>query len=128
LIHLEGLVQQAAQQSRVRLVLSLHTAPTDPAQADQLIARLGAAAAELVRRVRPAGLVLTGGDTAAAVCAALHARLIQLEGETEPGIPWGRLLDGDLPGLVVVTKAGSFGGPKALLKALEFVLPATNVP
>ena len=119
---LDGLLA-AAQDSPGPGVLSLHNLPDDPRNASLLITRLGAAAAKLARRSPPAGLVLTGGDTADAVCAALHARLIKLEGETEPGIAWGRLLDGDLPGLPVVTKAGSFGGPDALARALGFLFP-----
>lgn len=118
---LDALMAQVAQDGIHPIVLSLHALPDDPARADMLIARLGAAAAELSRRYRPAGLVLTGGDTAGAVCAALQARLIQLEGETEPGIVWGRLVDGDVPGLIVVTKAGSFGGPDSLARALAFL-------
>jgi len=117
---LEGLLKQARAVNGP-LVLSLHGLADDPARAELYIARLGAAAAELARQLRAGGLVLTGGDTAAAVCAALGARLLRLEGETEPGVAWGRLLDGGLPGLALVTKAGSFGGEETLLRALHFV-------
>ena len=71
-----------------------------------------------VQTNQPGGLFLTGGDTAAAVCAALGGRLIQLEGEVEAGVPWGRLLDGPHAGLTVITKAGSFGHPETLARAL----------
>jgi uncharacterized protein YgbK (DUF1537 family) len=72
----------------------------------------------LVQIMQPGGLFLTGGDTAAAVCAALGSRLIQLEGEVEAGVPWGRLLDGPYAGLAVITKAGSFGRVDTLSRAL----------
>ncbi len=39
------------------------------------------------------GLVLTGGDIAAAVCSALAATTLWLRGEVQPGIAWGMLLD-----------------------------------
>lgn len=79
------------------------------------------------------GLVMTGGDTAAAVCAALAATAIRLGGDVLPGIPWGSLEGGVLPGLPVVTKAGSFGGEDALLTAIRFLddrsrPPATSSP
>jgi uncharacterized protein YgbK (DUF1537 family) len=78
---------------------------------------------EMVRaataRANLGGLVLTGGEIAAAVCAALGASLIRLHGEVEPGIPWGALLDGARPGLPVVTKAGGFGGDDALVAAIQ---------
>jgi uncharacterized protein YgbK (DUF1537 family) len=64
------------------------------------------------------GLVLTGGDIAAAVCSALAATTLWLRGEVQPGIAWGMLLDGALPGLAVITKAGGFGSDDALEVAI----------
>ena len=69
------------------------------------------------RQVR--GLALTGGDISMAVCAALDCATIWLRGEVEPGIPWGRLLDGIRPGLPVVTKAGGFGTDESLVHAIR---------
>ncbi|MCC7021837.1 MAG: four-carbon acid sugar kinase family protein [Thermomicrobiales bacterium] len=60
------------------------------------------------------GLVLTGGDVAAAVCQALGATALWLGGEIYAGQPWALLAGGALPGLPVATKAGSFGGDGAL--------------
>ncbi len=54
------------------------------------------------------GLVMTGGDTAAAVCRRLGTSLIELHGEPLPGIAAGVLLDGPHAGLPVITKAGAF--------------------
>ena len=50
------------------------------------------AAPEVSRQVR--GLVLTGGDVAAAVCTALGATGLRLGGEISSGIPWGVLEGG----------------------------------
>lgn len=58
-------------------------------------------------------LVVVGGDTAAAVLGTA-ARLVG--GYAAPGMPWSTALDGSGP--LVVTKAGSFGGPDALVDLL----------
>jgi uncharacterized protein YgbK (DUF1537 family) len=65
-------------------------------------------------------LVLTGGDTAVGVARRLGAVGVRLEGEVEPGIPVGTLI-GPKP-YRVVTKAGSFGEPGTLVKAVETLL------
>jgi uncharacterized protein YgbK (DUF1537 family) len=66
-------------------------------------------------------MVLTGGDVAAAVCARLGARAIWLRGEVEPAIPWGSLDGGAMPGMPIVTKAGSFGRPGTLLACIRYL-------
>ena len=68
---------------------------------------------------RPAGLVLVGGQTARLVCRRLQAQGVRIEGELEPGVPYGRLIGGVWDGLPVVTKAGGFGGPDTLLDAVR---------
>lgn len=84
-------------------------------------ARLAEAATAPGVRERAGGLVLTGGDVAAAVCAALRSRGIALGGEVYAGQPWGQLIDGEAPGLPVATKAGSFGRDQALRACAEFL-------
>jgi D-threonate/D-erythronate kinase len=74
----------------------------------------------------PPGLViLTGGATARAVCTALGVDGIDLLSEVLPGIPIGRLRGGIWPGILVVTKAGGFGGPNTLLDVLRLVGPSS---
>jgi D-threonate/D-erythronate kinase len=64
------------------------------------------------------GMILTGGDVAAAVCRRLKADHIRLGGEVLPAIPWG-MLEGPACGrLPVVTKAGSFGSDDALVQSV----------
>jgi uncharacterized protein YgbK (DUF1537 family) len=69
-------------------------------------------------------LVLTGGDIATATCAALEASSLWLQGEIQPGIAWGVLMGGLLPGLPVVTKAGGFGTADTLVAAISHQLAA----
>ena len=90
-----------------------------PGSGREVAVRLARAARELVLRGQVGGLVLTGGDVAMAFCDALGATSLWLNGEVEPGVPWGRLLDGEKPGLPVVTKAGGFGTPQTLMRAIR---------
>jgi D-threonate/D-erythronate kinase len=73
---------------------------------------------------RPGLLMLTGGATARAVCARLGASGIRLHGEVQPGMPVGTLLGGVWDGVLVLTKAGGFGPPDALLDALRVLGPS----
>jgi uncharacterized protein YgbK (DUF1537 family) len=94
-------------------------APGEEARAAGGLARL--ARATLREALSPGGLVLTGGDVAAAVCRATGCRAIEMGGEVLPGLGWGRLVDGEQPGLPAATKAGGFGDEDALVRAAAFV-------
>lgn len=80
---------------------------------------LGEVAAALSSAYTLQGMVLTGGDTAKAVCRHLGVRGIELTDELEPGIPLGRLIGArNLP---AVTKAGAFGNTESLLHAMQIL-------
>lgn len=83
--------------------------------------RMGRFAADLAARHELSGFVVTGGDGARALTAALEARAITLTGEVAPGIPIGSLSGGPRHGSAIVTKAGGFGAPTALLEAADAV-------
>ena len=87
--------------------------PLDPVG---LIAGFAGVVGSVVETVRPAGLFLSGGDTAQAVLERLKARSIRLECEVLSGQVLGSIVGGRMNGLAVVTKAGAFGPPDALLK------------
>jgi uncharacterized protein YgbK (DUF1537 family) len=82
---------------------------------------LGEVASRLVTRHTMAGLVVTGGDVALAVCAALGAAALSLIGEVAPGIPVGRIGGGPHAGLSLVTKAGGFGREDAIVTSIRFL-------
>jgi len=88
---------------------------------DAVSGRIPGALARVAARLADAGLVqslvLSGGETAVHVARALGVRGLALERELEPGVPVSRLI-GPRP-LRVVTKAGGFGGPLALVRAVE---------
>jgi uncharacterized protein YgbK (DUF1537 family) len=67
------------------------------------------------------GLILSGGETAHFVCQVLQVDAIELSGEIEPGVPWGRLRGGPADGLPVVTKAGGFGQEATLVDAVDWL-------
>ncbi len=106
---------------------SPHTALVAPEDRDgalepaSVARRLGTLAADLAERHEVSGFVVTGGDGARALTTALKARAITLTGEVAPGIPIGTLSGGPLHGRAIVTKAGGFGTPNALLEAARAV-------
>jgi uncharacterized protein YgbK (DUF1537 family) len=106
----------AAGRSTVLTTLGLTACPLG---GHVVAARLGqiVAAPEVSIQVR--GLVLTGGDVAAAVSTALGAAALWLQGEITSGIPWGVLEGGRLDASQIATKAGSFGSDNALLSCIN---------
>lgn len=88
-----------------------------PTLAAQIADALGALAASALNTGLPKGVILTGGDTARAVCRHFRATGIQLLDEIEPGVPVGTLAGA--ASLLTVTKAGAFGTPHTLVNALS---------
>jgi uncharacterized protein YgbK (DUF1537 family) len=84
----------------------------------RLNALLGAIIALTLARLPLRGLVLTGGDVAAAALDALQVQALRLGPEVLPGIPLSWLIGGEHPELRLVTKAGGFGAPDALRLAV----------
>jgi uncharacterized protein YgbK (DUF1537 family) len=96
------------------VVLSTTGLPDLSAAPVVVAARLASLVAAVCARVRVGGLVLTGGDTASAVCQALECGSLWLTGERQPGIATATLIGGRHPDLPIVTKAGGFGDASAL--------------
>jgi D-threonate/D-erythronate kinase len=114
-------------------VLTLAQRPTPPSgrsralrpTASRAISEfLGQATRLVARDARPGGLLLCGGDIAIAACSTLGASGIELHGEVEAGVPWGRLVGGELADLAAVTKAGGFGKTEAFARAIRFLRPS----
>ncbi len=85
-----------------------------PVATERLMRALGRATDGAMAAVAPAALILTGGDTARAVCAALGTQSLEVCREAAPGIPISLLQGGRWDGLPVATKAGGFGDLKTL--------------
>jgi uncharacterized protein YgbK (DUF1537 family) len=75
---------------------------------------------QLLRPLRGAALMLSGGDTAQLVCATSGATGVRLAGEIVTGFPYGALLGGWFDGWPVATKAGGFGDSHALVRCSDF--------
>lgn len=88
-------------------------------QAGATAQMLADAAAWVLERVPLAGLVITGGDTARAVCCTLGATALRILGEVQAGVPAGTLISGAYDGLRVVTKAGGFGDDWAIVQSID---------
>ncbi|CAN5489691.1 hypothetical protein BH23ACT3_BH23ACT3_07570 [soil metagenome] len=86
--------------------------PVDPVEAASMARHLAARARELERVLDPDVLVIIGGDTPAAVLG--HDTMV-MGGTVTPGAPWGCRVGHDRP---VITRAGGFGGPDALVELL----------
>jgi D-threonate/D-erythronate kinase len=65
------------------------------------------------------GMVLTGGDTAFAVCRTLKVDYLEVIEEVAPGIPMCVSAGHRSGSLRIVTKAGGFGDRNALVKAVR---------
>lgn len=102
-------------------ILSASDLPNIPGQELRLASMLAQITGTALRGVLPTGLVLTGGDIAAAVLRELRCDMINLGGEVVPGIPWGSLVGGPAHGINVITKAGGFGRDDAFVKAIDFL-------
>jgi uncharacterized protein YgbK (DUF1537 family) len=117
----------AARLAAGDLVMNMAPPAADRSSLDPvgLIGGFADAAASVMETVRPAGLFLSGGDTAQAVLERLNTRAIRLECEVLSGLVRGSIIGGRMDGLAVVTKAGAFGPPDALLK-MHAALGANN--
>lgn len=104
------------------VILTTIDLPVSPLGAAFVAQRLASVVVSLLDNVPIGGLVLTGGDTASAVCRALETGMLWLIGEVQPGMAIGSLIAGARPGLRVVTKAGDFGGDEALTVAVDCLM------
>ncbi len=109
--------REALEEARNTALYTTVEGELDGDGARRFMAAIGEVVAGLSEEGLFDALVLTGGDTAVHVSRALGGEGILLEEEVEAGVPFGTLI-GPKP-YPVVTKAGGFGTPDTLLKALR---------
>ncbi|QCO19653.1 hypothetical protein D3869_31005 (plasmid) [Azospirillum brasilense] len=82
--------------------------------------RIGRELGALARRlVPPATLLVSGGETLRALCQALGAGRLDLDGALLPGVPCSTLRGGGWNGVRVVSKSGAFGDPSLLRRLIR---------
>jgi uncharacterized protein YgbK (DUF1537 family) len=131
--HAVARAQVAACRARVRLgvdapeighgaVVTVAIAPgaTRAEAATRIAAELTAL---LARLDRPGTLIAGGGETLRAICVALDATGLVVDGEAAPGVATSRLRGGRWDGLRVVSKSGAFGDAGLLARLLEGTHP-----
>ncbi len=101
------------------IALTTAFSPYMEGQGASTAAELAAVVGEVMAMVPVAGLFLTGGDIARAVCRALGARALRALGEVQAGVPAGLLVGGPYDGVRVVTKAGGFGNEMAISQSID---------
>lgn len=76
---------------------------------------LGTVSSQVMQEIPLQGIILTGGDTAKAVCKHLGVTGMNLIKELEAGVPMSQLAG--FRNLLAVTKAGAFGTEETLVRA-----------
>ncbi len=80
---------------------------------------LGAIVLRVLATGTLAGLFLSGGDVARAVCGDDGIQALRILGDLQPGVIVGEAVGERHQGLRVVTKAGGFGNEDALVHAIQ---------
>jgi len=103
------------------VLLAASLARLVPGAEEVVSSSLAEITAAVIAKTDLAGLFLTGGDIAIAVCRALGAGAVRILAEVQPGVPGGRLMGGPHDCTWVVTKAGGFGDTDALVDAICYL-------
>lgn len=80
---------------------------------------LGSIVLRVLDRGKLAGLFLSGGDVARAVCGDDGIQGLRILGDLQPGVIVGEVIGTNHEGLRVITKAGGFGDEDAMVQALH---------
>jgi len=110
-----------ARNVSIRSALDRHSIDSDLREGIALLEGDTALLGRAVSRLEPrnvGALVLCGGETARAVLTRSGATRLLVTGEILPRIPLATITGGSFQGKRVVTKAGSFGPPDALVRAV----------
>lgn len=83
--------------------------------------QFGNLAVKILEQVKPKGVILSGGDIAAGVMKKIHVSTVAVLKEVLPSIPLCMVESGAYPGLLCITKSGSFGEEDTLVKAVNYI-------
>jgi uncharacterized protein YgbK (DUF1537 family) len=102
-------------------ILDATSAPHIPGGGERVADTLAQVVGAIQARGLIGALFLTGGEVAMAVCRTLRVESLRILEGIEAGIPGGMLIGGPASGTPVVTKAGGFGSPGALVAARDWL-------
>jgi uncharacterized protein YgbK (DUF1537 family) len=85
--------------------------------------RFAAGVAALARNSFPRTLLLSGGDTAAAILKSIGVERLEVCGEAAPGVAWF-MVPMEFGGISVISKSGGFGDPDSLSRIFPALPPA----
>jgi len=77
---------------------------------------------DILGRVKIRGVCVTGGDCAVRLVQKTKSNGIRLIKEVQEGITLAQFNDGPFANLPMITKSGGFGGERALIHAIEYLL------
>jgi uncharacterized protein YgbK (DUF1537 family) len=117
---LQGAVAAAIDSGKDLMIRTGLEAHNDLSQGHVLCASLQQLLAPSAAKI--GALIATGGETARALLPAFGAYALQLVSEIEPGVPLSMAIGTRT--LPVVTKAGAFGSPEALLRCYSALAKA----
>jgi uncharacterized protein YgbK (DUF1537 family) len=91
---------------------------------DTIASFLGELGRDIIQTINIKGILLTGGDTAIKTAQSLNISGLVLRDEIVHGIPFGYFSDDQYRDMIVVSKAGGFGGEDAIFLVLNFLKQA----
>jgi len=111
-------IVQLFSESRV-VVLSSSLSDYAPQLRHTMAPVLGAVVSRVLASCTLAGLFLSGGDVARAVCGEEGIQALRILGDLQPGVIVGEAVGARYEGVRVITKAGGFGNEEAMTQAIQ---------
>ena len=88
---------------------------------EKIASFLGEIAGDIIHNSNIKGILLTGGDTAMKTAQSLKISGVVLHDEIVHGIPYGYFEGEEYKDVIIVSKAGGFGGEDAIFLVLNFL-------
>jgi D-threonate/D-erythronate kinase len=104
------------------------TTPSQRVEPGAALRELDGSLEEVIALGVPRAVVVTGGESALHVLKRLEASSLDVMGELVDGVPIGLIVGGPWAGTILATKAGGFGGPDVLARAVGRLCEGATEP